>query len=62
MQHLEAINEVLSTLVDEKIGVIKNYDEILVVGDGKIVNHGTFEHLYNTCEYFKEICDIKILA
>ena len=40
--------------------LIKNYDEILVVGDGKIVNHGTFEHLYNTCEYFKEICDIKI--
>ncbi len=40
--------------------LIKEYDEIIVVDQGKILAHGEFDTLYNSCEYFKNICDIKI--
>ena len=40
--HLEAINEVLSTLVDEKIGVISSYDEISSIGHRVLHGGETF--------------------
>lgn len=40
--------------------LIREYDEILVMDDGKILSHGDFDYLYENCAYFKQICDIKI--
>lgn len=39
--------------------LIKAYDEILVMDNGKLLAHGTFDDLYRDCPYFKRICDIK---
>ena len=39
--------------------LIKAYDEILVMDDGKLLAHGTYDELYDNCPYFKRICDIK---
>ena len=39
--------------------LIKQYDEILVMQDGKLLDHGSYNYLINNCAYFKKICDIK---
>ena len=39
--------------------LIKEYDEILVMENGKLLDHGTFDKLLSSCEYFKKICEIK---
>ena len=39
--------------------LIKAYDEILVMDNGKLLAHGAFDDLYRDCPYFKRICDIK---
>lgn len=39
--------------------LIKEYDEILVMEAGRLLNHGTYEELLSSCEYFKRICEIK---
>ena len=39
--------------------LIKEYDEILVMEDGRLLDHGTYEELLSSCEYFKRICEIK---
>ena len=39
--------------------LIRQYDEILIMEDGRLLDHGSFEKLHHTCEYFRHICDIK---
>lgn len=39
--------------------LIREYDEILVMGDGKLISHGSYETLMKECEYFRKICEIK---
>ncbi len=39
--------------------LIQEYDEILVMGGGKLISHGPYEKLITDCEYFKKICEIK---
>ena len=39
--------------------LIKDYDEILVMGEGKLISHGSYEYLISSCEYFRRICEIK---
>lgn len=39
--------------------LIREYDEILVMDSGRLVAHGKFEELINTCDYFRRICEIK---
>lgn len=39
--------------------LIKHYDEILVLDNGKLMDHGTYEELTSSCEYFRRICEIK---
>ena len=39
--------------------LIKEYDEILVMDSGRLVAHGKYEELINTCDYFRRICEIK---
>lgn len=39
--------------------LIKEYDEILVMEAGRLLDHGTYEELLSSCEYFKHICEIK---
>ena len=39
--------------------LIRVYDDILVMQDGMLLTHGTFEKLINNCDYFRRICDIK---
>lgn len=41
--------------------LIKAYDEILVMDNGKLLAHGAFDDLYRDCPYFKRICDIRLL-
>ena len=39
--------------------LIREYDEILVMDSGRLVAHGRYEELINTCDYFRRICEIK---
>lgn len=39
--------------------LIKEYDEILVMKDGCLVAHGSYEALINSNDYFRKICDIR---
>lgn len=39
--------------------LISEYDEILVMGQGKLLSHGPYDKLIQECEYFKKICEIK---
>lgn len=39
--------------------LIEKYDEILVMKNGRLLAHGSFEYLIDSCEYFKKICNIK---
>lgn len=39
--------------------LIREYDEILVMQDGKLLTHGSYDELINNCDYFRRICDIK---
>lgn len=39
--------------------LVRKYDEILVMNDGKLLAHGKFDDLLNECSYFKRICEIK---
>lgn len=39
--------------------LIREYDEILVMSDGKLLSHGPYETLVEQCEYFRNICSIK---
>lgn len=39
--------------------LIKKYDEILVMDNGSLLAHGSYDELLCECEYFKRICEIK---
>lgn len=39
--------------------LMKEYDEILVMDQGKLLAHGKYDKLIETCDYFRKICDIK---
>lgn len=39
--------------------LVREYDEILVMSNGKLLDYGTYDELLNTCSYFKRICEIK---
>lgn len=39
--------------------LIRDYDDILVMQDGMLLTHGTFDELINNCDYFRRICEIK---
>ena len=41
--------------------LIREYDDILVMDQGRLLAHGKFDELYSSCDYFKKICDIKFL-
>ena len=39
--------------------LLSRYDEILVMGEGRLLAHGKYEELLESCDYFRRICDIK---
>lgn len=39
--------------------LIQQYDEILVMGDGRLVAHGSYDELMAESDYFRRICEIK---
>lgn len=39
--------------------LIKKYDEIIIMEDGKLLDHGTYDELFSKCDYFQKICNIK---
>lgn len=39
--------------------LISEYDEILVMGQGRLISHGSYNKLIQECEYFRKICEIK---
>ena len=39
--------------------LIKQYDEILIMEDGKLLTHGSFDELIKSSDYFRKICEIK---
>lgn len=39
--------------------LITKYDEILVMDQGEMIAHGSFEDLLARCPYFRKICEIK---
>ena len=42
-------------IVAQRIGTIKDADQIFVIEDGEIVGSGTHKQLIKTCEEYKEI-------
>ena len=42
-------------IVAQRIGTIRNADQILVLNDGEIVGLGKHEELLETCPVYKEI-------
>lgn len=42
-------------IVAQRIGTIRNADQILVLDDGQIVGHGKHEELLKTCSVYQEI-------
>lgn len=39
--------------------LIRQYDEILVMDEGRLLSHGSYDQLMASCPYFKRICQIK---
>lgn len=39
--------------------LIKEYDDILVIDGGRLIAHGRYDDLIESCEYFRRICEIK---
>lgn len=39
--------------------LIDQYDEILVMKNGCLIDHGSYGELIDRCDYFKNICEIK---
>ena len=39
--------------------LIKEYDDILVMDNGSLVAHGSYDELLRNCKYFCRICEIK---
>lgn len=39
--------------------LIREYDDILVVQNGSLLTHGTYDELIDSCDYFRRICEIK---
>ena len=39
--------------------LVERYDEILVMDDGRLIDHGPYRDLVTRCPYFKQICEIK---
>ena len=39
--------------------LIKKYDDILVMDNGSLVAHGSYDELLRNCKYFSRICEIK---
>ena len=39
--------------------LIRDYDDILVVQNGSLLTHRTYDELINSCDYFRRICEIK---
>lgn len=39
--------------------LIRQYDNILVMDKGRLIAHGTYEELFASSEYFREVCEIK---
>lgn len=39
--------------------LIKQYDDILIIDNGRIIAHGTYDSLIHENEYFQKICDMR---
>lgn len=39
--------------------LVEQYDEILVLEDGRLIDHGAYQDLVSRCSYFREICEVK---
>mgnify|MGYP004458567609 CR=1 FL=1 len=39
--------------------LIRDYDDIIVIQNGSLLAHGTYDQLIDTCDYFRHICEIK---
>ena len=44
-------------IIAHRLSTIKDADEIVVLDHGKIVGKGSHNHLYNTCEIYKDMYD-----
>lgn len=51
----ENLSDTTKIIVAQRIGTIKNADQILVLDHGKMVGLGTHEELLKTCSVYKEI-------
>ena len=53
-------NETVISIAHNLCGdLIRKYDEILVLKDGRLIAHGQYDALRNSCDYFDRICRIK---
>ncbi|MCM1224171.1 MAG: ABC transporter ATP-binding protein/permease [Lachnospiraceae bacterium] len=39
--------------------LIREYDEILVMDNGQLLAHGSYDELIGSCDYFRRICEIR---
>ncbi len=51
----EKTHEATKLIVAQRIGTIRNADQIVVLSDGKVAGIGTHEELMETCDVYREI-------
>ncbi len=49
-------NEVVVIIVSQRTNSVKHAEQIICLDEGKAVGIGTHQHLFTTCEVYKEIC------
>ncbi len=47
-------------LVSQRVGTIRNADQILVLDDGRLAGSGTHRELLEHCEVYREICESQL--
>ena len=49
-------------LVSQRVGTIRNADQILVLDDGRLAGSGTHRQLLKSCDVYREICESQLTA
>lgn len=47
-------------IVSQRASTVRGADQILVLDDGTLAGAGTHEHLYESCDVYREICDSQL--
>lgn len=61
-KNLKNIQDLTVLIISQRVSSVMGADKILVLEDGKIAGLGKHADLYETCEEYKEICDLQSIG